>query len=247
MSATLNIAGLLMNLVGVILLFRYGMPYRVRTGGNELRFTGATDQDTANAEQLYGRLGVTGLVLIVLGTAAQVIATVWPVKTSPITLDTVRKITIEVICAAVVIHILFRENFEKWRDLEARLVLLVRTLGSRSARVIRSVGSRVAFLSPAPSRSWLPRIKAVAMPRDRAIIFADLLGKLIVLRIECDKCGWSGSYRLAQLIARYGRNEKVFTWIEIACSWLPFGSTGYHTGRDQQERREHCDQEQNLE
>ncbi len=52
------------------------------------------------------------------------------------------------------------------------------------------------------------------MPRDRAIIFADLLGKLIVLRIECDKCGWSGSYRLAQLIARYGRNEKVFTWID---------------------------------
>src|SRR5260370_372357 len=51
MSATLNVAGLLMNLAGVILLFRYGMPYRVRTGGNELRFTVAADQDTVNAEQ----------------------------------------------------------------------------------------------------------------------------------------------------------------------------------------------------
>jgi hypothetical protein len=32
----LNIAGLLMNLIGVILLFRYGMPNRVRTGGGRL-------------------------------------------------------------------------------------------------------------------------------------------------------------------------------------------------------------------
>src|SRR5260370_19108016 len=108
MSATLNIAGLLMNLVGVILLFRYGMPYRVRTGGNELRFTGATDQDTANAEQLYGRLGVTGLVLIVLGTAAHVIATVWPVTSSPVSLDTSRELTIVVSSAALVLIFYFR-------------------------------------------------------------------------------------------------------------------------------------------
>ena len=33
MSAPLNIAGLIMNLAGVILLFRYGMPYRVRSEG----------------------------------------------------------------------------------------------------------------------------------------------------------------------------------------------------------------------
>ena len=31
-GALLNVAGLLANLVGVVLLFRYGMPYRVRTG-----------------------------------------------------------------------------------------------------------------------------------------------------------------------------------------------------------------------
>jgi len=51
------------------------------------------------------------------------------------------------------------------------------------------------------------------MPRDGAIIFGDLIGKLDVLPIECPKCGRSGRHRLAQLIARHGRNEKVFTWL----------------------------------
>jgi hypothetical protein len=70
-------SGLLMNLAGVILLFRYGMPYRVRTGGNELRFTGATDRETVKAERMYGSLGFLGLALIILGTTAQVVATLW--------------------------------------------------------------------------------------------------------------------------------------------------------------------------
>jgi hypothetical protein len=35
-----------------------------------------------------------------------------------------------------------------------------------------------------------------------------------VLRIECPKCGRAGQYRLADLIMRYGRNEKVFTFID---------------------------------
>ena len=34
------------------------------------------------------------------------------------------------------------------------------------------------------------------MPREGAIIFADLIGKLDMLRIECAKCGRSGRYRL---------------------------------------------------
>jgi hypothetical protein len=50
------------------------------------------------------------------------------------------------------------------------------------------------------------------MPREGAIIFSDLIGKLDVLRIECAKCGRSGRYRLADLITRYGRNEKLFAF-----------------------------------
>jgi len=42
------------------------------------------------------------------------------------------------------------------------------------------------------------------MPRDGAIIFRDIVGKLTVLRITCDKCGRSGQYRVDRLIMRYG-------------------------------------------
>ena len=52
------------------------------------------------------------------------------------------------------------------------------------------------------------------MPRDGAIIFGDLIGKLDVVRVECPKCGRAGRYRFADLITRYGRNEKVFAFAE---------------------------------
>jgi hypothetical protein len=38
----------------------------------------------------------------------------------------------------------------------------------------------------------------VAMPRDDAIIFGDLIGKLDMLRVACHKCGRDGCYGLAQ-------------------------------------------------
>jgi hypothetical protein len=39
----LTIAGLLMNLAGVILLFRYGMPDRISTGGSSMYVSSSTD------------------------------------------------------------------------------------------------------------------------------------------------------------------------------------------------------------
>ncbi len=47
------------------------------------------------------------------------------------------------------------------------------------------------------------------MPSDGAIIFGDLIGKLDIVRVECPKCGRSGRYRLANLLMRCGRNEKL--------------------------------------
>jgi hypothetical protein len=38
------------------------------------------------------------------------------------------------------------------------------------------------------------------MPRDGAIIFGDLIGKLDVLRVTCDKCARAGRYPLQRLI-----------------------------------------------
>ena len=52
------------------------------------------------------------------------------------------------------------------------------------------------------------------MPRDGAIIFNDLIGKLDLLWVECPKCGRNGRYRLADLIMRYGRDEKIFAFTD---------------------------------
>jgi hypothetical protein len=57
----------------------------------------------------------------------------------------------------------------------------------------------------------------LVMPR--AIIFRDLVGKLKVLNVECDKCGGRGRYRLHGLIERYGIDAKMLNWEpEADCS-----------------------------
>jgi hypothetical protein len=78
MIATLNIAGLILALAGVLLLFGYGMPYQVRTGGREVRWQGQPNQDQIKLERRYDRLGWLGLVCIVVGTLCQIIANLMP-------------------------------------------------------------------------------------------------------------------------------------------------------------------------
>ena len=50
------------------------------------------------------------------------------------------------------------------------------------------------------------------MPRDGAIAFRDIVGKLEILRVECDKCGRKGQYRVDHLIEQYGIDAKLFDW-----------------------------------
>jgi len=45
-----------------------------------------------------------------------------------------------------------------------------------------------------------------ATPRDGAIIFGDLIGKLDMLRVSCEKCGRSGRYQVQRLIKDRGRD-----------------------------------------
>jgi len=52
------------------------------------------------------------------------------------------------------------------------------------------------------------------MPRDGAIIFSDLIGKLDLLRVRCEKCGRDGYYGLAKLINKRGRDAKVIDWLD---------------------------------
>jgi hypothetical protein len=50
------------------------------------------------------------------------------------------------------------------------------------------------------------------MPRDGAIIFGDLIGKLDVLHVACDKCGRKGRYPVVRLIEQRTRYGKVIDW-----------------------------------
>jgi len=52
------------------------------------------------------------------------------------------------------------------------------------------------------------------MPRDDAIIFSDLIGKLDMIRVACDKCGRDGCYGLARLTDKRGRDAKLTDWLD---------------------------------
>ena len=45
------------------------------------------------------------------------------------------------------------------------------------------------------------------MPRDGAIIFGDLIGKLSVLRVACDKCHRTGQCLVFRLVHARGRDD----------------------------------------
>jgi hypothetical protein len=47
------------------------------------------------------------------------------------------------------------------------------------------------------------------MPRDGAITFGDLAGRLDRLNVACDKCGRRGRYALARMIEQRGRDGKL--------------------------------------
>ena len=59
------------------------------------------------------------------------------------------------------------------------------------------------------------------MPRDGAIIFSDLIGKLDVLRVACEKCGRDGCYGLSRLIDKLGGNGKVIDWLDELTAECP--------------------------
>ena len=73
MLTVINTIGLVLGLVGVILLFRYGMPYRVRTNGKTaITIKLPSASETSRMEQRYDRRGRVGLIFIVVGTVCQI-------------------------------------------------------------------------------------------------------------------------------------------------------------------------------
>ena len=59
------------------------------------------------------------------------------------------------------------------------------------------------------------------MPRDGAIIFSDLIGKLDVLRVGCVKCDRDGCYGLNRLLEKRGRDARVIDWLDERTAECP--------------------------
>jgi hypothetical protein len=55
------------------------------------------------------------------------------------------------------------------------------------------------------------------MPRDGAITFSDLQGRLDLLHIDCDRCNRHRCYAVANLIDEYGADAKFFDWLTRNC------------------------------
>jgi hypothetical protein len=72
-TAALNIIGLVLNLVGVIILFRYGMPFHVPTGGAVHLIAEQVDAAEKALESRYEIFGYIGLIAIVVGTGMQIV------------------------------------------------------------------------------------------------------------------------------------------------------------------------------
>lgn len=72
----LNIFGLLLNMFGVVLLFLFGMPFRVASGDKAVTWTMSNiDVQVKKIDDLYSVFGWIGLFAIVLGTLFQMLAT----------------------------------------------------------------------------------------------------------------------------------------------------------------------------
>lgn len=68
-------AGLVLNMLGVLGLFFFGMPFTIRTGGAIILAVDETNEKAAQQEKLYDVLAWCSLALVLLGTVFQVVGT----------------------------------------------------------------------------------------------------------------------------------------------------------------------------
>ena len=79
-SRMFNLIGLALTLVGVLILFRWGMPFHVPTGGAVALITEGGDRREIALERIYTVIGYVGLVALIAGTVLQMVATLMPDK-----------------------------------------------------------------------------------------------------------------------------------------------------------------------
>ena len=76
LTEALITGGLVMDVVGVVLIFRFGLPPPVSRGGHTLLALEGDDPKEAKKAQWFDRLSEAGALLVILGFALQIIG-VW--------------------------------------------------------------------------------------------------------------------------------------------------------------------------
>ena len=69
--AYLNISGLFLDIVGVIILFKFGLPADIRRGGITQVITEQIDQEEADKAARYDRWSSVGLITLIVGFLVQ--------------------------------------------------------------------------------------------------------------------------------------------------------------------------------
>lgn len=70
--------GLGLDIIGVILLYRYGLPSRYPEKGMSIRWPSGEDEASKKRErQRFRRLSDMGLALLVIGFVLQIVGTLW--------------------------------------------------------------------------------------------------------------------------------------------------------------------------
>jgi hypothetical protein len=84
-SRLLNVVGLLLDLGGVLILFRWGMPFRVPANHALLLEGGMPlDPQEVSLDRIYAIYGYIGLWLLIIGTLLQILAALMPPTKSPV-------------------------------------------------------------------------------------------------------------------------------------------------------------------
>lgn len=70
-SAYLNIFGLTLDIIGVIVLFKFGLPADIRRGGEEPLLMEGIDQEQIDKAARYDRMSFVGLSVLIFGFLVQ--------------------------------------------------------------------------------------------------------------------------------------------------------------------------------
>ncbi len=74
-NAEISAIGLLLDIIGVLLLWRFGLPPKLRRGGVSFFVLEQKDENEAKKARLYDRIAHVAIFLIVLGFALQAFGT----------------------------------------------------------------------------------------------------------------------------------------------------------------------------